>query len=223
MAGPMPATSAKLTQCPACGARITRPELSLCSYCATPLSLSVKPEGANAATLQRLAKMREHKDYAEAQAWEPNDADDAPGVMRSRSQGRAMLALGAALVLWGLIADLVAGAGLAALYDLRTIVGLILALAGARLVLRARGLIAHLRRQPVAKRPSIVIDRRSVTSPAGLSSETIYFFSLQFEDGSAGEFSFQGRGGNYEVPMAGATGLACTRGARLLELLRLRV
>lgn len=219
----MPATQQpKLTQCPACGARITRPELSLCSYCATPLGLSSKPEGASEATLARLAKMREHKDYAEAMAWEPHEGDDAPGALPARRWGRAGLAVGAALVVWGVAARL--GDGLAALaLDPRTILGLVALLVGLRLELRTRALVARLRKTAMEKRPAIVIDRRSETSSLGTSSQTIYFFSLQFEDGSAGEYSFHGRGSNYEVPMSGTTGLACTRGRRLLEFLRLRV
>ena len=66
-------------------------------------------------------------------------------------------------------------------------------------------------------------NRRSVTDPTTFGARTVYFFSLQFEDGPSGEYSFLGRGGNFEVPANGTTGLACTRGARLLELLRLRV
>lgn len=218
----MATTASKLTQCPACGARITRPELSLCPYCATPLSLGAKPAAANEATLARLAKMREHKDFAEACAWEPHDGDDAPGAIGSRSLGRALLLLGALLITWAAVVRLGEGT-VNFLRDARASIGVISLAAGLRLVLRTRGLLAHLRRQPLERRPAIVIDRRSETSALGMGSQTIYFFSLQFEDGSAGEYSFHGRGGNYEVPMAGATGLACTRGRRLLELLRIRV
>jgi hypothetical protein len=223
LAAPMPATQQpKLTQCPACGARITRPELSLCAYCATPLGLSAKPEGASEATLARLAKMREHKDWAEAVAWEPHEGDDAPGALPARRWGRALLGVGLALLAWGLALRL--GDGLQGLLlDPRVIAGAVAVAVGLRLELRTRALIARLRRTPVEKRPAIVIDRRSETSAFGAGSQTIYFFSLQFEDGSAGEFSFHGRGSNYEVPMSGTTGLACTRGRRLLEFLRLRV
>lgn len=219
----MPATQQpKLTQCPACGARITRPELSLCSYCATPLGLSSKPEAASEATLARLARMREHKDYQEATGWEPHEGDDAPGALPARRWGRGLIGLGVGLLAWGLAVRLGAGLGAAAL-DPRTILGLMALLVGLRLELRTRALIARLRKTPMQRRPAIVIDRRSETSPLGGGSQTIYFFSLQFEDGSAGEYSFHGRGSNYEVPMAGTTGLACTRGRRLLEFLRLRV
>jgi hypothetical protein len=218
----MPTTAPKLTQCPACGARITRPELSLCSYCATPLALLAKPVGANEATLARLAKMREHKDFAEASAWEPHDGDDAPGAVSTGRLGRGLALAGLALLVWAGVARLDEGLRALAL-DPRTWLGAVALAVGLRFALRTRTLLAHLRRQPVEKRPAIVIDRRSETSPLGMGSQTIYFFSLQFEDGSAGEYSFHGRGGNYEVPMSGSTGLACTRGQRLLELLRMRV
>lgn len=217
----MPTQSATRTNCPVCGARITRPELSLCSYCSTPLSLGEKPVGGDAATLQRLARMHEHKDWQEAHSWSPSDADDAPGAARTRARGAGLIALGLVLL---------AGSVASRAWERRSLVGLLpslvglLALAvGAGLRLRAGRLLARVRAQSLEKRAALVTDRRSLTDPTALGSRTIYFFALQFEDGSAGEFSFLGRGANYDVPTAGATGVACTRGARLLEFLRIRV
>lgn len=217
----MPTTAPKLIQCPACGGRVAA-ALSLCSYCASPLGLRAKPEGANEATLARLAKMREHKDFAEATAWEPHAGDDAPGTVATARLGRVLAVAGAALLVWGVAARI--DGGLAAVArDPRPWLGLVALGVGLRSLWRTSALLARLRRQPMLKRPAIVIDRRSETSPLGTGSQTVYFFALQFEDGSAGEYSFHGRGSNYEVPMAGTTGLACTRGLRLLEFLRMRV
>jgi len=215
-------TAARPTHCPSCGARIARPELSLCSYCATPLALGAAAKAADAATLQRLSRMGEHKDFAEANTWEPTEADDAPGAARSRSRGALLVAGGLALCALGLGARSAAeepGPWTSALLAL----GLGVLLLGAWALSRARALLARVRSQPLLKRPAIVIDRRSTISTSGLKAQTIYFFSLQFSDGSAGEYSFLGRGSSYEVPAAGATGLACTRGSRLLEFLKLRV
>jgi hypothetical protein len=224
MAGPMATeTHSPPARCPSCGARITRPELSLCAYCATPLALAATPKGADEAVLQRLARMSEHKDYPEALTWQPTEMDDAPGAARSRRRGLGLILLGALLLALGLVPALARGEPAAALRTWPTWVGLVLGgLAGLQLT-RAAALLRRIRAQPLQRRAAIVIDRRSVTTPTGLGASTIYFFSLQFADGSAGEFSFLGRGANYEVPAAGATGLACTRGARLLEFLRLRV
>jgi hypothetical protein len=222
MAAPMPTQTARPTRCPSCGARIARPELSLCSYCATPLSIGGPAQAADAATLQRLARMSEHKDYAEASTWSPTDSDDAPGAARGRLRGLILVIAGIALCAIG-VGSSPKGWHLQPLLLTACIAGLALAAVGAVLLSRSRALLSRVRVQPLQKRPAIVIERRSVTDAAGLGAQTVYFFSLQFADGSAGEYSFLGRGGNYEVPASGATGLACTRGARLLEFLRLRV
>ena len=214
--------TARPTRCPSCGARIARPELSLCSYCATPLSIGGPARAADAATLQRLARMSEHKDFAEASTWSPHESDDAPGAARSRNRGIALVLAGLVLctIAFGLGPD---AFYLKALPLVLTVAGALLAFAGAILLSRSRAVLARVRTQPLLKRPAIVIERRSVTNAEGLGAQTIYFFTLQFADGNAGEYSFLGRGPNYEVPASGATGLACTRGARLLEFLRLRV
>lgn len=224
MARPMASpTAAKPTQCPACGARITRPELSLCAYCATPLAISTTTRSADEATLKRLARMSEHKDYAEATSWEPDLADDAPGAARRRLRGLLLALAGLVLVLLGGLPPLLRGEPGAAATAWPLWLGVVLAAAGLLQVSRASALVARVRNQPLLKRPAIVMDRRSVTTPTASGSRTVYFFTLQFSDGSAGEYSFLGRGAHYEVPAAGATGLAATRGARLLEFLRLRV
>jgi hypothetical protein len=216
-------TAAKPSQCPSCGARITRPELSLCAYCATPLSIGGPARSADEATLKRLGRMSEHKDHAEAMSWEPDARDDAPGAVRRRRRGQILAALGL-VSLAAVVAARASSADLAGV--LRSIpawIGLALLVLGLLELSRAAALLRRVRAQPLLKRPAIVMDRRSVTTPTPSGSQTVYFYSLVFEDGSAGEFSFLGRGVHYEVPAAGATGLACTRGARLLEFLRLRV
>lgn len=223
MAAPMQQTqTARPTRCPSCGARITRPELSLCSYCATPLSIGGPAQAADAATLQRLARMSEHKDYAEASTWSPTEADDAPGAARGRNRGLVLVLAGIVLCAasWGTAPETWARDPVRLTL---CIAGLAQALIGALLLSRSRALLARVRTQALQKRPAIVIERRSETDAVGLGAQTVYYFELQFADGSAGEYSFLGRGGNYEVPASGATGLACTRGARLLEFLRLRV
>ena len=214
--------TARPTRCPSCGAKIARPELSLCSYCATPLAIGGPAKAADAATLQRLARMSEHKDFPEASTWSPHESDDAPGAARSRNRGLALVLAGIVLCA---IAIALAPDGWyrQALPLVLTVAGGALALVGALVLSRSRAVLARVRAQPLLKRPAIVIERRSQTDSSGLGAQTVYFFSLQFADGSAGEYSFLGRGSNYEVPASGATGLACTRGSRLLEFLRLRV
>lgn len=221
----MATQTAPLTECPTCGAKITRPELSLCSYCASPLGIGEKLTGADEATLARLARMSEHKDYAEAMSWEPNEYDDAPGAATSRRRGLVLIWSGLALaVVSGLLGwDRSWGGVLGTLLGLVSVLALAAMLAGFWLQLRGISVLGKVRKQPLQKRAAVVIDRRSETDPTFFGARTVYFFSLQFEDGTSGEYSFVGRGGTFEVPAGGTTGLACTRGARLLELLRLRV
>ncbi len=217
----MSTESAKRTHCPVCGARITRPELSLCSYCSTPLALGEKPGGGDAATLQRLARMHEHKDWEEAHCWTPTESDDAPGAARKRARAAALLAFGLVLLAWTVASN---PGGLRPVASSPVaLLGILLLAVGVGLRARAGRLLSRVRQQALQKRAALVTDRRSVTDSTSLGSRTVYFFALQFEDGSAGEYSFPGRGANYEVPTAGATGVACTRGARLLEFLRIRV
>jgi hypothetical protein len=216
-------TAAKPTQCPSCGARITRPELSLCAYCATPLAIGGPARTADEATLKRLGRMGEHKDYAEALSWQPNARDDAPGTMRRRRRGLVLATLGIVVVATVVAARASSGELAGLLRSVPAWVGVAVTAVGLLELSRAAALVQRVRAQPLLKRPAIVMDRRSVTTPTPTGSQTVYFFSLVFDDGSAGEFSFLGRGVHYEVPASGATGLACTRGARLLEFLRLRV
>ena len=221
----MATQTAPKTECPTCGAKITRPELSLCSYCASPLGIGEELKGADEATLARLGRMSEHKDYAEAMTWEANEYDDAPGAARGRKHGVAILFVGGALAVGGLLGTLaLSGQGIGAtLLNALVVLGVLVAAFGGWLVWRGKTALERVRKQKLEKRAAVVINRRSVTDPTALGAQTVYFFSLQFEDGTSGEYSFIGRGGNFEVPANGTTGLACTRGARLLELLRLRV
>lgn len=216
-------TTARPTQCPSCGARITRPELSLCAYCATPLSIGGPARTADEATLKRLGRMSEHKDYAEAMSWEPDAADDAPGGVRRRRRGLVLASLGLVALVSVVAARAGSGDPAGILRSIPAWIGVVLLAMGLVELSRASALLGRVRTQPLLRRPAIVMDRRSVTTPTPTGSQTVYFYSLVFDDGSAGEFSFLGRGVHYEVPASGATGLACTRGARLLEFLRLRV
>src|SRR5688572_673288 len=91
--------TAKRTHCPACGAKITRAELSLCSYCGSPLGLiGEQPKAKDEATSQRLAKMRQHADFEPAMARAPEDRSFRVGLIR----GVVLEALGLILLAYGL-------------------------------------------------------------------------------------------------------------------------
>ncbi len=210
-------------QCPACGAKITRPELSLCAYCGAPVGLLSKDEarqaGEESVTMRRLAKMADHKLYASAMAWDPPDSERVQAGRRSVRRGRLLfvvgLALAAALVAgtdaWGPGPALgLVGAGAMA------VVGGLRALGGKKFVDEGSKL-------PVLKRPALVVDRRSETTIQGSRGLTVYTFTLEFADGSVGDFRFPGRGTSYDLMAAGATGMAYTRGAELLAFKPMRV
>lgn len=215
----MSATTAEATKsCPTCGAPISRPHLSLCAYCGSPLAIGgARSQAKDHAAMRRLAAMREHASFAEAERWSPPD-----GPQGSAARARARLA--AALVLvGGSLAGLalaalgsgVAGASLGA-------AGIALALAGLVLWLRAAAVLRGLRALPVLARPALVLERRSRTSVDG-GGQTVYFYDLMLEDGAVGEYRYPGRGGNQELLVAGNTGMAYTRRDELLAFRLIRV
>ncbi len=211
-------------QCPACGAKITRPELSLCSYCGSPIDLlskeAPKKDGEESVTMRRLAKMAEHKLYAPAMAWDPPESASVRAAQTGRRRGLALFVVGLLLALltftrasegWNLPNVLaLVGAGAMA------VVGSLRALQGTRRI--AEGLTL-----PLMKRPALVKDRRSETAIHGSKGFTVYTFTLEFDDGSVGDFRFPGRGTSYDPMAQGATGIAFTRGADLLAFKPIRV
>jgi predicted amidophosphoribosyltransferase len=50
----MATDAAVLTNCPNCGAKLKRPDLSLCAYCAMPLAMGGRAAVADDETTQRL-------------------------------------------------------------------------------------------------------------------------------------------------------------------------
>jgi len=74
---------------------------------------------------------------------------------------------------------------------------------------------------PLLRRPALVVSRRSSTSEHRGRAATTYFFTLHFDDASEGEFRWPGQGTMYEPMPNGTTGLAYTRGERLVEFRKL--
>lgn len=63
--------------------------------------------------------------------------------------------------------------------------------------------------------------RRSETRERRGPGATVYYFTLHFDDGSEGEFQWPGQGTLYEPMPNGTTGIAYTRGDRLIEFKKL--
>ncbi|MFT7486321.1 MAG: hypothetical protein ACI9F9_002176, partial [Candidatus Paceibacteria bacterium] len=79
---------------------------------------------------------------------------------------------------------------------------------------------SSLDKMKVLKRSAHIVLRRSETD---LKAGVVYFFLLQFGDGSEGEFAYEGRGVTNDVYSNGMTGVAFTRGQELLFIERVRV
>jgi hypothetical protein len=208
----------RLTHCPTCGAKITRPGLSICAYCTAPLGLE-QPERGSTQTMQRLERMQEHDRFPDAMAWNPPTELEDLDATRQSARGLGLIGLSVALfvvaVPWGLFGSWTGawpawGAGLLCLAF------------GALSMLAARARIARVTAHPLLKRPAIVTSRRSETS-VGRGQRTVYYFQLEFADGSEGEFSHPGRGTAHELLVSGNTGVAYTRRQTLVAFRQIRV
>ena len=207
-----------LTSCPTCGAKITRPGLSICAYCTAPLGLE-QAAASPSETVQRLERMREHDRFPDAMAWSPPSELEDLDATRMSARGLALIGLAVMLfvvaVPWVLFGSLV-GAWPAWL------TGLVVLGFGAGTIVAARARLARTTSHPLLKRPAIVTSRRSETS-VGRGPRTVYFFQLEFADGSEGEFSYPGRGTAHELLVASNTGVAYTRRQTLVAFRQIRV
>jgi len=208
------------THCPNCGAKLKRPDLSLCAYCAMPLNMGGKTDAPRDETLQRLQRMREHANFPAAQAYRPIDPRLEARIANIRNRAGVTALTGLLLTLVILGAQFV-GDGIDTASPLTWIGPAILA--GAALVVASAKLLAGSGDQrPLLVRPAIVVERRSETSEHGIySAQTLYYFTLRFEDGSEGEFSWPGQGMANEPMVNGQVGVAYTRGEDLISYRKL--
>jgi hypothetical protein len=215
--------TATRTHCPTCGARLARPELSICAYCAAPLGLEEEVREPTE-TMRRLERIAEHDKYPDAMAWEPPPEIEDLAATSLASRGLLMVGFGVFFLLLALPWTLLLGGSL--LWAWATapgIAGLLLAALGTVLWLVARSRIAAARAVPLLRRPALVTSRRSETAIRGGGYSTIYHFQLEFADGSAGEFRYPGRGVNHDLLVGGNTGVALTRGDLLVAFHQIRV
>ena len=202
--------TAPQTQCPTCGVKLERPELSLCAYCASPLRVG-PVEVPNDETQKRLAKVVAHADFAAAQRWLPIDPVFESKAARLGGAGWILVAFAA-------VAALIATSWLGPATFVSAGVMFVI---GIGLLAQAAGTRRTHRGTPMLKRAAYVLDRRSQTNEKGGVGSTTYIFKIRFEDGSEGEFAHLGRGSMYEPPANGAAGVAYTRGPRMIEFRRI--
>ena len=200
------------THCPNCGAKLHRTDLSLCAYCATPLGIADAKKPVDPAVIERLQRMRQHKSFAAAMEFIPPDPMVERRAGRLLSQGTLTVAAG--LLVGGLGVWIADGQWLAA----GPLLGAALIVTGLGVLTRPAALRAAHKRAALMRRPALVSERRSETS---IDGQVNYYFTLRFDDGSEGEFDWPGQGTMYEPLSNGYTGIAYTRGARLIDFRRL--
>lgn len=212
----MATETAPLTHCPTCGVKLHRTDLSLCAYCASPLRIGASVAVTDDETARLLAKLTQHANYAGALRWTPIESATEARIGRWKG-------LGALAIVLALLALVVSALRAGAAFWTRapTLVAAGLAVVGVLLLVAAALTHKNALAKPMLRRAARVLDRRSRTELAERVGGTHYYFQLRFPDGSEGEFHFVGRGTMYEPPTVGATGVAYTRGAEMIEFRRL--
>jgi hypothetical protein len=217
----MATEAAALSNCPNCGAKLKRPDLSLCAYCAMPLAMGGRASVADDETTQRLKRMREHANFPAAQAFVPPDPEIERAVVKRRNRGLLLLIAGVSWFALGLGVQLLrSGPDLASPWlwagDGLVLIGIAWIVGAGQLRSRAKF------GKPLLVRPAIVAERRSETNAEGRwGARTIYYFTLRFDDGSEGEFKWPGQGLSNE-PMANSqVGIAYSRGQDLIAFRKL--
>lgn len=213
----MPTEAPARTHCPNCGAKIHRQDLSLCAYCATPLSLGGAVDASRDELAQRVARLREHAAFGTAMKWTPPDpATETRNRPLATVGWLLVVAAPAAYALAAARSDASEGAG-----NLPWILAAVPAVLGVVLIAAARAKRAPVEKLPLLRRPALVVVRRSETEMKRGPGATTYFFTLHFDDGSEGEFRWPGQGTLYEPMPNGTTGIAYTRGDRLIDFRKL--
>lgn len=215
--------TATRTHCPTCGARLARPELSICAYCAAPLGLEEEVREPTE-TMQRLERMQEHDKYPDAVAWEPPREIEDLAATALGSRGLLFVGFGLFFLVGSIPWTLIFGGSLVrAPLSLPGIVGLLLLIAGLAQWFVAKRRIDAACKVPLLKRPALITSRRSETAIGGRGYLTVYQFQMEFADGSEGEFRYPGRGINHDLWVSGNTGVAFTRGDLLVAFKQIRV
>jgi hypothetical protein len=205
------------THCPTCGAKLHRQDLSLCAYCATPLSIGDSRANVDDETVKRLVRMRESPNFAAATAFTPRDPEAVEKIARVRLVGGLQIPLA---IVFLAIAYWVGERSSA-----RNILVILASVAIVDAVVMMGLLPSLLRRteaaRPLLRRPALVVSRRSEMIEKGRYGTTIYYFTLRFDDGSEGEFRWRGQGTLYEPMPNRATGIAYSSGERLIDFRKL--
>ncbi len=192
--------------------------ISLCAYCAMPVILGQQADASGVSpNAGRIAKIKDHKTFEDV---ERHLAQETPAYFtggRFSWHGRNFVLLGFVLVAIGAMASE------STLLLPWSAFALVCVALGAFMILKGMGMRAKSVADPITKRPGMIVDRRSETKVEGWYGSTDYYFTIEFEDGAIGEYSFSGRGATEDPYPKGLTGLAFLRGTNLLEFKQVRV
>jgi hypothetical protein len=215
-------TPSRPTECPQCGSKLPDSPFSLCPYCASPLETAADRKKLESVNASRIKRVREHATFAEAEAWNPPESQDWHSG--ARRVWWMLPLLGMAVLFLVLVVIPPLGRG----FDAGGIVATVLAagLAGYGFYLGTVGkaMKSAAVERPLMKRPGLIVDRRSDTRIRGWGDgDTIYYFTIELEDGNVGEFRFPGLGAKEDPYATNLPGMAYTRGTELLHFRHVRV
>lgn len=205
-------------RCSNCNARLPDTPVSLCPYCAMPILSGATPAagGAESPNAGRIARIRAHEDFADAEAWSPpEDVAHQEGARRA-FHGKTALVAAAVLAVAGFLTSSTFANAAFVLAALAAALGVWLIVTGAGMRKRALGF-------PLLRRPGLILDRRSETEIGTWTGRTTYFFTIELEGGVVAEFAYPGRGSHEDPYVNGLPGVAYTRGQTLLHFRHVRV
>ncbi|MEO0649778.1 MAG: hypothetical protein AAFZ65_03765 [Planctomycetota bacterium] len=168
------------------------------------------------ALMKRLARMHDHKDFPKAMEHVPPTEEDVERAERRRRGGVVLVVVGLILAFFASQSGTV-GAILLGLFA-----ALCLAFGAKQLATGSRDR-SQVLANPLERRPALVADRRSETMAKWSGGRTTYYFRLEFDDGSNGEFRYPGRGVQDDLLVKGVTGVAFLRGETLIAWKSIKV
>ena len=176
------------------------------------------PTRKQTALMKRLARMREHDDFPRAMEHVPPTEEDLERARGKLRVGGVVVVVGGLLLWQGL-----SGGDGGAVRWVGVAVAALVAGLGIKLVLDAVSRRAAILSNALERRVALVADRRSETTVTWFGGRTTYFFQLEFDDGTNGEFRYPGRGVSDDLLVKGSTGVAFLRGDTLLAWKNIKV
>ncbi|MFT7678654.1 MAG: hypothetical protein ACI8QC_002648 [Planctomycetota bacterium] len=216
-------TATRPTECPNCGVKLPDIHLSLCAYCAMPIGLgAVAEDGVESPNAGRIERIGEHDKFQMAMDFQPPEDPATVHGSQLIYRGKLLVVAGLLLLALGSWTNL-EGESLTRFINVWSVVGIVCFWLSVRVCVRGSKMAKAAVETELIRRPGIITDRRSETNLEGWSGSTTYYFTIEFEGGVVGEFSYAGRGSNADPYVSNLPGMAYTRGQRLLHFMHIRV